>query len=141
MATRINQNYMANNNATLIPLDEFDPDTELGSSIAKRWEIPFDIRQMVDDAINKLLNEDIIEKVPDTQPNPWVSPIVEVPQKDNSIRLCIDMRRPNVDIKRTRHPIPTVKDINVLLDGACYFSKLDVRQRSTVASIRKLSVY
>ena len=66
--------------------------------------------------------------VPENQPTPWVSPIVAIPQKDETIRLCLDMRKPNEAIKRTRFPIPTSKDIDILLNGACYLSKLDVRQ-------------
>ena len=38
------------------------------------------------------------------------------------------MRQPNRAIKRTRFPIPTLTDIDVLLNEACYFSKLDVRK-------------
>ena len=96
--------------------------------ILKQRRIPFHIRTKVDDALDKLLSDDIIETVPDAQPTPWVSPIVAVPQKDNTIRLCIDMGKPNEAIKRTRFPIPTSKDLDILLNGACYFSKLDVRQ-------------
>ena len=94
----------------------------------KQRRVPFHIREKVDQALDKLIAEDIIEKVPDDQATPWVSPIVAVPQKDGSIRLCVDMRSPNKAIKRTRHPIPTVNDIDVLLNGAKYFSKLDVKQ-------------
>ena len=94
----------------------------------KQRRIPFHIRKKVDEEIDRLLKADIIEKIPDSQPTPWVSPIVAVPQKDNSIRLCVDMRKPNIAIKRTNFLIPTISDVDVLLNGACYFSKLDVRQ-------------
>ena len=57
-----------------------------------------------------------------------MSPIVAIPQKDETIRLCLDMRKPNEAIKRTRFPVPTSKDIDILLNITCYFSKLDVRQ-------------
>ena len=89
--------------------------------------LPFHIRDRVDKALDQLLEDDVIEQVPENQPTPWVSPIVAIPQKDETIRLCLDMRKPNEAIKRTRFPIPTSKDIDILLNGACYFSKLDVR--------------
>eukprot|EP00794_Sanderia_malayensis_P005113 gene5112-biopygen4171 len=38
------------------------------------------------------------------------------------------MRMPNKAIKRVRYPIPTVNDISVELNGAKYFSKLDLAQ-------------
>ena len=91
---------------------------------SKPRRIPFHIWKKVD----SLIADDIIEKIPDTQPTPWVSRIVVVGQKNDNVRLCIDMRKPNLAIKRTRYPIPTVSEIDVLLNGSAYFSKLDVRQ-------------
>ena len=38
------------------------------------------------------------------------------------------MRQANAAIKRVRHPIPTVEDISLKLNGAKYFSKLDLSQ-------------
>ena len=60
-------------------------------------------------------------------PTPWVSPIVVAPKpkSPNEVRICVDMREPNLAIKRTRHIIPTVDDIIVDLNGAKVFSKLD----------------
>ena len=90
--------------------------------------VPFHIRSKVKAAIKELVRDEIIEPVPDNSPSQWVSPIVVVPKKDNSVRLCVDMRMPNKAIKRVRYPIPTINDINVILNGARYFSKLDLNQ-------------
>ena len=79
-------------------------------------------------AIKELVRDEIIEPVPENSPSQWVSPIVVVPKKDNSVRLCVDMRMPNKAIKRVRYPIPTINDINVIFNGARYFSKLDLNQ-------------
>ena len=48
--------------------------------------------------------------------------------KSKEIRICVDMRLPNLVIKRTRHIIPTIDDMIVDLNGASVFSKLDLRQ-------------
>ena len=69
---------------------------------SKPRRIPFHIRKKVDAAIDSLIVDDIIEKIPGTQPTPWVSPIVGVDQKNDNVRLGIDMRKPNSAIKRTR---------------------------------------
>ena len=90
--------------------------------------IPFHIREKVKIAIEKLLADDIIEKVPDTQATPWVSPIVAVPKGDDSVRICVDMRKANQAIQRVRHLIPTVDEVNLQLTGAKIFSKLDLSQ-------------
>jgi hypothetical protein len=49
---------------------------------------PFHLRQKVQKEIEKLLEEDIIEKV-ENESTPWISPIVTAPKKDkDEIRLC-----------------------------------------------------
>ena len=89
-----------------------------------RFHICADIQR----ALEELEQQDIIEGVPENQPTPWVSPIVAVPKKDGGVRICVDMRLANETIKRVRHPIPTVDDVSFELNGAQYFSKLDLSQ-------------
>jgi hypothetical protein len=90
--------------------------------------IPYHIREKVQAALEELEKSDIIERVPENQPTPWVSPIVAVPKKDGDVRICVDMRQANDAIKRVRHLIPTVEDISLELNGAQWFSKLDLSQ-------------
>ena len=90
--------------------------------------IPFHIREKVKCAIKDLEEQGIIEPVPDSQPTPWISPIVAVPKKDGNVRICVDMRMANRAIKRVRHLIPTVNDISFELNQAQYFTKLDLSQ-------------
>ena len=91
--------------------------------------IPYHLRKKVAEAIQQLEQDDIIEKVPDTQATPWISPIVTVPKKDgNSVRICVDMRKANKAIQRVRFLIPTMNDVSHDLNGAQYFSKLDLNQ-------------
>ena len=53
-------------------------------------------------------------------------PHSSVPKKDDRVRICVDMGSANQAIQRVRHLIPTVDDVS--LDGAQYFSKLDLPQ-------------
>ena len=103
-----------------------DPDANPKAQPQRR--IPYHIRNKVKDAIITLEKDDIIERVPEDEPTPWVSPIVAVPKKDRGVRICVDMRQANEAIKRVRHPIPTVDDVRFELNGAKYFSKLDLSQ-------------
>ena len=48
------------------------------------------------------------------------------PNKPDQIRLCVDIRRPNQAILCERHPQPTTDALVTELNGACYFSKLDI---------------
>ena len=90
--------------------------------------IPFHLRQKVENELEKLEHDDIIEKIPDNTPTEWVSPVVIVPKQNNNIRLRVDMRVANTAIKRTRHPIPTLESVPMELNGASFFSKLDLCQ-------------
>ena len=72
--------------------------------------------------------DDIIERVPEDIPTPWISPIVSVPKTRDEVRICVDMRLANETIKRVRNPIPTVDDVSFAVNGAQYFSKLDLTQ-------------
>ena len=62
--------------------------------------IPFHIREKVKIAIEKLLADDTIEKVPDTQATPWIRPIAAVPKGDDSVRMLI-CAKPTKQIKES----------------------------------------
>ena len=74
-------------------------------------------RDKLEKELQKLVNEDIIEKFSENEQAEWVSPVVIVHKKNVAIRLCIDMRVANKVIKRIRHPIPTAKDISIELNA------------------------
>ena len=88
--------------------------------------VTFHLRDKVEQEIQKLLDEHIIEKVQGDL-TPWVSPIVVVPKKDSeSVRICVDMRKPNQAILRKRHQMPTVEELTSDLNGEKVFSKIDL---------------
>ena len=79
--------------------------------------------------MQRLEDLDIIEHV--DCPTDWVSPIVVAPKpksRSKEIRICVDMRLPNMAIKPTHHIIPTIDDMIVDSNGARVFSKLDLPQ-------------
>ncbi len=63
--------------------------------------IPFHLRKQVSEELDNLESQGIIEKV--NGPTTWVSPLVIAPNKNGSVRLCVDMRMPNKAILRERH--------------------------------------
>ena len=89
--------------------------------------IPYHIRQDVSKELKKLQDQDVIEKVTN-QPTPWTSPIVATPKKDGGIRICVDMREANQAIERERHTMPTLQDFKAEVNGAKFFSKIDLKQ-------------
>ena len=96
--------------------------------VQQHRRIPFNIRKQVEKELQHLEEAGIIE---DTDgPTPWVSPLVCVPKprRPDEVRCCIDMRLPNKAVLRERHPTPTIEEVLHDLNGACHFSKLDLRQ-------------
>ncbi|KAK3751390.1 hypothetical protein QZH41_002583 [Actinostola sp. cb2023] len=87
--------------------------------------VPFHMRDQVEAELKNLQDLVIIERA--EGPTPWVSPIVIVPKKVG-IRICVDMRAANEAIERERHPVPTVEDLIVDLNGSTVFSKIDLNQ-------------
>ena len=95
--------------------------------IQAQRRIPFHIRKKVEEGLKRLEEDDIIEKVEGA--TQWVSPLVITPKKNSEeIRICVDMRLPNTSILRTKHPMPTTDELIADLNGACHFSKLDLKQ-------------
>jgi transposase InsO family protein len=53
-------------------------------------------------------------------------PIIFVPKKDGSLRLCVDYRHLNSITIKDRHPLPLINEIQDRLCGAHWFSKYDI---------------
>ena len=59
--------------------------------------------------------------------SPWGSPVLFVKKKDGSFRMCIDYRELNKLTVKNRYPLPRIDDLFDQLQGASYFSKIDLR--------------
>lgn len=86
--------------------------------------IPFALRAPLREKCQKLLDEDIIERVKGA--SRWVSNVVPVLKKNGKLRVCVDMRRANQAVLRERFPIPTFDEIVSDFHGAELFSKVDL---------------
>ena len=59
--------------------------------------------------------------------SPWGAVILFVKKKDGSHRMCIDYRELNKLTVKNRYPLPRIDDLFDQLQGASWFSKIDLR--------------
>ena len=59
--------------------------------------------------------------------SPWGSPVLFIKKKDVSLRMCIDYRQLNMITIKNKYPLPRIDDLFDQLQGASYFSKIDLR--------------
>ena len=83
---------------------------------------PIGQRQIVEDELNKMLEQDIIEP----SSSPWAANVVLVRKKDNTVRFCVDYRRLNALTKKDAYPLPHIGDSLDALSGSKWFSVLDL---------------
>ncbi|GKC67762.1 putative reverse transcriptase domain-containing protein [Tanacetum coccineum] len=58
--------------------------------------------------------------------SPWGAPVLFVKKKDGALRMCIDYRELNKLTVKNRYPLPRIDDLFDQLQGARYFSKIDL---------------
>ena len=69
--------------------------------------------------------------------SPWGAPVLFVKKKDGSMRLCIDYRELNRVTVKNKYPLPRIDDLFDQLQGACVFSKIDLRSGYHQLKIKK----
>jgi hypothetical protein len=59
----------------------------------------------------------------------WGAPMIFVPKKDGTQRLCVDYRALNEVTIKNKYLLPRIDDLFDQFHGACVFSKIDLRSR------------
>jgi hypothetical protein len=73
--------------------------------------------------INELLEKGFIHPIS----SPWRAPVIFVPKKDRTQRLCMDYCVLNEVTIKNKYPLLRIDDLFDQLHGACVFSKIDLR--------------
>ncbi|XP_054259311.1 uncharacterized protein K02A2.6-like [Macrosteles quadrilineatus] len=87
--------------------------------------LPYTLKAKVEKELERLVESDILVPVCSSE---YGSPIVPVPKKDGSIRICGDFRHVNAQLEIDRYPIPRVEDLFTELQKGEFFSKIDLSQ-------------
>ena len=104
---------------TQMPIDTGDSDPVS----QKPYPVAMKHYNWVKEEIDKLLEAGVIRN----SHSSWSAPIIVVPKGDGGKRLVIDYRALNKVTRKFVWPMPKVEDIFSQLNGAKYFSTLDLR--------------
>lgn len=86
---------------------------------------PMHLQKAVDDQLDKMLEAGIIEPCQ----SPWACNLVVVPKKDNTVRLCADLRYINSClINHSQYPLPKIEECLNTLSGSSFYCTMDLCQ-------------
>ena len=72
--------------------------------------------------------------------SPWGAPVLFVRKKDGSLRMCIDYRQLNKVTVKNRYPLPRIDDLFDQLQGASFFSKIDLHSGYHQLRVRECDI-
>ena len=107
----------------MTPLTSMSIDTGTTNLISQKpYPIVMKHYDLVKNEIKKLLAAKVIH----SSHSSWSAPIIVVPKGDGGKRLVIDYRALNKVTRKFTWPMPKVEDIFSKLNGATYFTTLDL---------------
>ena len=77
-----------------------------------------DVKQHLQDLLDKGVNR--------LSQNNYASPIVLVQKKNSALCMCVDYRQLNVKVKHDAYSLPRIDETLDILEGAKYFSIIDL---------------
>ena len=98
--------------------------------------LPLAFEDKISQSIQELLDSNIIRH----SKSPYNSPLVIVPKKDNSIRLCVDYRKLNEKTVKESFYFPDSGEIFDKLGGNSFFSTLDMQKGYYQVQMSKSSI-
>src|SRR3954453_14953747 len=90
--------------------------------------------------LKKQLGEQLQKGFIQPSSSSWGAPVLFVEKKDRSQRLCIDYRSLNEVTIKNKYPLPRINDLFDHLEGACVFSKIDLRSGYFQLKIREQDI-
>jgi len=79
------------------------------------------------EALQQFLKENLARGWIRESESPAAAPVIFVPKKDGTLRLCVDYRGLNRITVKNRYPLPLISEILDRAAGATFFTKLDLK--------------
>jgi hypothetical protein len=92
--------------------------------IAKR---PYRMAPVEHEEVKKTVDELLAKGYIRRSFSPWAFPVLLVEKKHGAKRMCINYRDLNAVTIKNKYPLPRIEDLFDQLQGACVFSKIDLR--------------
>ena len=123
----LRRNFAVFDNGGLIKGVEFKIEVTEGAKpyAPPARRLPPALLPLVKAELDRLCDAGIIYEV--TEPTEWCSPTVVALKKDQTIRLCTDLRVLNSHIKRHHLQMHTIEEISASVRGATVFSVIDLQ--------------
>ena len=86
---------------------------------------PIQLRDKIQEELTRMTTLGVIRPV--KKPTDWVSSITYVHKPDGSLRICLDPKDLNNNLKRAQQHIPTMEELTHRFANAKVFSKLDAK--------------
>jgi hypothetical protein len=113
---------------------------ELKSGTAPIYKTPFRMTTPelaeLKEHIGELLEKGFIRP----SSSPWEAPVIFVPKKDGTQRLCVDYLALNEITVKNKYPLPRIDDLFDQLRGASVFSKIDLRSGYHQVQVRECDI-
>ena len=87
------------------------------------YKNPLALQSNIDKQINDMLDAGIVSP----SSSPWSSPMVIVPKRDGTHRICIDYRKLNKALVKDSYPLPRIEHIFATLGKSKFFPTLDLK--------------
>ncbi|MCO5602208.1 hypothetical protein L7F22_056337 [Adiantum nelumboides] len=88
---------------------------------------PYRVSQAQQEEIMSQVNELVQKGMVRPSSSPFCSPVSLVHKKDGSYRMCVDYHALNKLTVKNRFPVPRIEDLFDKLQGATYFSRMDLK--------------